>query len=368
MSASLLIPDDAHRNDKTTGRKSSAIVVAIIVHVVLGLIFTLIAVLPALRDEPEIVAAVIAAPDRPVEEMQKKTITKQAQQASASASAAMTKLMRASSSAVFAAPEVTKSTSALGLGEGDFGSGFGGSGAGSGMGSGATFFGKKSGGNRVVFVIDYSGSLSKPQMELTYSEMAKSLKGLVSGVKYQVILFAGGGYFAWPDWEVKSPIKFTNIVTSPEGEQFKFFSRRKNYGDYDFDGPDSKLPSAPWLDANPSNLEKTISVLKKKETFGGTDWLLALKIAHNLEPAPDVIYFMSDGTGGNAPGPILSYNKSHGKPTINTFAMQTKQGAKEFAAVAEGTGGEFTLVLKGGKTIAGKEYMKNPGKYASQLK
>jgi hypothetical protein len=368
MSASLLIPDDAHRNDKSGGRKTGAIAAAIIVHVVLGAIFTLVAVLPALRDEPEIVAAIIAPPDAPVPEMQKKVISKQVQQTSASAAASMTKLLRANSAAVFAAPEVTKSTSALGLGEGDFGSGFGGSGAGAGMGSGATFFGKKSAGNRVVFVIDYSGSLSKAQVDLTYNEMAKSLKSLVSGVQYQVILFAGGGYFAWPDWEVKTEGKWVNIMTSPEGDRYKFFSPKKNYGDYEFDGPDSQMPKAPWLSASPTNINKTLGVMRKKELFGGTDWLLALKIAHNLKPAPDVIYFMSDGTGGNTPGPILSYNRSHGKPVINTFAMQTKSGTKEFAAIAKGTSGEFTMVLKGGKTVSGEDYLKDPGKYARDLK
>ena len=30
--------------------------------------------------------------------------------------------------------------------------------------------------------------------------------------------------------------------------------------------------------------------------------------------------------------------------------------------------GEFVIVLKGGKTIKGEEYLKNPGKYNGQLR
>jgi len=107
--------------------------------------------------------------------------------------------------------------------------------------------------------------------------------------------------------------------------------------------------------------------VEKHPLFGGTDWELALRIGHLMEPAPDVIFFMSDGTGGNAPAPILSFNAKHGKPVINTVAMQTTAGLKEFATIAAKTKGSFTIVDKRGKPIDGFDFQKNPGKYKGRL-
>lgn len=365
----MFITDVETAKPKDAGKKTGAIATAIIIHVVLALIFALIVVLPSMRDEPEIVAAIIGPPARQEQQIQKKSVAKQASMTSASAASAMKNLMRANAAAVIAAPEVTKtSTSAVGLGEGDFGGGFGVGGGSGGMGSGATFFGMKSAGKRILFVLDFSGSLSKDQVNLTVEETTRALKGLQAGMQYQVIRFAGGGVFAWPGWTVSDKVKFDNLVTDPQGKKYRFYSKKKTYSDYDFDGPDSALPKEKWQEVGSANIKKTVDVLEEKQTFGGTDWLMALKVAHGMEPPPDVIYFMSDGTGGNAPTPILNYNRSHGKPVINTFAMQTTQGAKEFAAVAAGTGGKFMIVLKNGGTIDGADYLKEPAKYKNKIK
>ncbi len=355
---------------RDAGKKTGAIATAIIVHVVLALIFALIVVLPSMRDEPEIVAAIIGPPTRQEQQMQKKSVAKQASMTSASAASAMKNLMRANAAAVIAAPEVTKtSTSAVGLGEGDFGGGFGVGGGSGGMGSGATFFGMKSAGKRILFVLDFSGSLSKDQVNLTVEETTRALKSLQAGMQYQVIRFAGGGVFAWPGWKVDDKtVKFDNLVTDPQGKKYRFYAPKKNYTDFEFDGPDAGLPKEKWLDVGSANIKKTVDILEEKQTFLGTDWLMALKVAHGMDPPPDVIYFMSDGTGGNAPAPILSYNRAHGRPVINTFAMQTTQGAKEFAAVADGTKGKFMIVLKNGGTIDGADYLKDPAKYKNKIK
>ena len=355
---------------KDAGKKTGAIATAIIVHVVLALVFALIVVLPSMRDEPEIVAAIIGPPTRQEQQMQKKSVATQASMTSASAASAMKNLMRANAAAVIAAPEVTKtSTSAVGLGEGDFGGGFGVGGGSGGMGSGATFFGMKSAGKRILFVLDFSGSLSKDQVNLTVEETTRALKSLQAGMQYQVIRFAGGGVFAWPGWKVDDKtVKFDNLVTDPQGKKYRFYAPKKNYTDFEFDGPDAGLPKEKWLDVGSANIKKTVDILEEKQTFLGTDWLMALKVAHGMDPPPDVIYFMSDGTGGNAPAPILSYNRAHGKPVINTFAMQTTQGAKEFAAVADGTKGKFMIVLKNGDTIDGADYLKDPAKYKNKIK
>jgi len=199
---------------------------------------------------------------------------------------------------------------------------------------------------------------------LRNEEVERALRSL-KGVEYQVLLFAGGGYFAWEGWSSTKKKARDVEVKGPKGT-YDFISKG-GYADYDFRGADSKLPKEAWLAANAANVNKTMKFVKTNPLFAGTDWELALRIGHLMEPPPDVIFFMSDGTGGNAPAPILSFNAKHGKPVINTVAMQTTQGIKEFATIAEKTKGSFTIVDKNGKPIDGFEYLKNPGKFKGRL-
>ena len=99
----------------------------------------------------------------------------------------------------------------------------------------------------------------------------------------------------------------------------------------------------------------------------GTKWDVALTVAHHMDPPPDVIFFMADGTGGNEPDPIIEVNKLKGRPVINTIAMQTSRGRNEFFAMSEASKGVFTVVDKDGKPIDGIDYIKEPEKFEDRL-
>lgn len=352
---------------KATGSKVTAILVAVAVHLIIALIALVVVIMPPTKDEPEIVAA-MAPPSPKKREMQKKNVVKKTKKSSASSAAAapLAQLMRASAMAKISMPEVTKvSSGPLGMGDADFGSGGFGSG-GDGLGSGASFFGGSSTGNRFLFIIDHSGSMKSNQVDLRNKEVERALKSL-KGVQYQVILFAGGGYFASPGWSVE-PRKGNRKDVEIKGPKGNYsFISKGGFDDYDFRGADSKLPREDWLEANSANVKQTMDIIKKHKLFAGTDWELALRIGHLMSPPPDVIFFMSDGSGGNAPGPILSFNGKNGKPVINTVAMQTIQGMREFAEIARKTEGSFTIVDKKGKPIDGFDYQKNPQKYKGRL-
>ena len=349
-----------------TGKKMTAIAVAIAVHVVIALIAMLVVILPEQKDEPEIVAAVIGPPVEK-QEMQKKNVVKQTKKTSASSAAAapMAQLMRANAVAKISLPNVTKTSKGpLGLGDADFGSGGFGSG-GSGLGSGASFFGGSSTGKRFLFVLDHSGSMKPNQVELRNNELEKALKSL-KGVQYQILLFAGGAYYGDKGWSMDRGGNRMNTAKGPGGASYPF----KSVGgaqDYEFDGPDSGMPKAEWIQASSANAKRTMDFIKGERLFYGTDWGLALDIAHRMEPAPDVIFFMADGTGGNTPGPILATNEKFGRPVINTVAMQTTKGMEQFAEVARETKGSYTIVDKNGEPIDGYDYLKNPGKYSGRL-
>ncbi|MGY8641047.1 MAG: hypothetical protein ACKVJU_08135 [Verrucomicrobiales bacterium] len=352
--------------EKNGSKKTVAITVAVVVNVVLLLIFALIAIVVNTEEEPELIAKVVAIGPEEQPKMKKKTVMKQVKQASAaSAASPIAKMLRANTTARIVAPKVTRvSDGPLGLGEGDFGDGFG---AGSGgMGSGASFFGMKTSGKRFMFVLDHSASMSNQQVELRDRELEKALKALPATVQYNVILFAGGCLYAEKGWGLTNGGGGLNYsVTGPGDKSYPF--KGKSAGDFEFDGPDSGLPKSKWLPATKLNVKHTMEFIKGIKKFFGTDWGLALKTAMNIEPAPDTIFFMSDGTGGNSPAPILSYNKKMGSAKINTFAMQTKQGAAQFNEIAEKSGGKFMIVTKDGDAIDGAKYLKDPGKFAGKL-
>jgi hypothetical protein len=357
---------------ENSAKKASAVTIAILVHIALAIIFAFIAVSFKKDADPQIVAIAAPVSTKTEPKMEKKTVMKQVKQTSAaSAASPIAKMIRANTTAKIAAPEVTKvSDGPLGLGEGDFGDGFGNGSGGGGMGSGAMFFGSKSTGKRFLFVLDHSGSMRPAQVKLRNTELEKALKALPATVQYNVLLFAGGAYFAEKDWTVtiagRAGGATHNEIKAPGGKKYLFKSV-KGWSDYEFDGSDTSLPKSDWINATKANVSRTMKFIEGAKLYGGTDWGLALQIGHRMDPAPEVIFFMSDGTGGNDPGPILKDNRRFGKPKINTFAMQTRQGAKEFNEIAEKSGGEFVIVLNDGKPIKGKDYLKDPGKYNGKL-
>lgn len=112
---------------KRTGTKTTAIIVAIAVHVAIALLATLLVILPAGKDEPEIVAVMAPGPSSPKQEMKKKSVQKQSKQTPSAAAAAATPLammMKTNAMGSFTAPDVKKTiTGPLGMNDGDFGSG-----------------------------------------------------------------------------------------------------------------------------------------------------------------------------------------------------------------------------------------------------
>ncbi len=335
--------------EKNSEKKAIAVIVTLALHAALGIIFILITVVPVLRDEPELVAKIVSTERSEDMKMEKRTVMKQIKQASTTTAASpIAKMVQSNSVAKMVAPKVERVTEGpIGLGQGEFGAGFGASTA--GMGSGASFFGSQSKGRRFLFVLDHSASMRIDQIELRDSELKKALYKLPPGIEYQVILFGGGALFAEPGWKTEGVGDLCE-VTNPGRRKFTFKPYR-GVSDWEFVGKDEDLPKANWLPVNKSNIERSLSVLGSIDKFFGTDWGIALKIGHLLRPAPDVIFFMSDGTGGNDPRPILEVNKQFGSPKINTFAMQTTDGAPQFFDIAKGTGGEFVIVNSKGNPL-----------------
>lgn len=261
--------------------------------------------------------------------------------------------------------------------------GFGSAGAGGGFGSGVgigglkgiSFFGMASPLERVVFVLDYSGSMKPNQLDLVNNEMQNTLRLLPPRAEYQVVMFGGGARFADNTWKMENvgwppdPNRACLITHRPTKKEFRF-AWDETKKDFIFQGADSELPTDRWLRADPNNVRRTMNELRKTDGWNGTHWGWGFKLALNMKPAPKTIYFMTDGVGGSNVKEILKYNKEVTKANaqINTLLMHTSQGATQMNTLAKESGGKFTIVFNDGNTVDGDTYFKEREKYDEMLK
>lgn len=264
-------------------------------------------------------------------------------------------------------PEASNNMSALGAlgaggmqGLGGTGSGGGsGSGTGTGFGSGMgdgmakgappVFFGMEMRAQRIAYVIDFSISMRADGRDvLMREELAKSVKGLPEKTKYQLIFFSG------PVWVAGDEV--SNNTVKHNGKEYKWSS--KTSWEWISQGP---LMKAEWIEASPAQIKKSMSLIKDTELVGGTDWEAPLEIAMNMEPPPEVIFFMTDGAmEGRDMARLVRGIVAKAKAKnikINAVNMMVPQPEATDAMndLATRTGGKFTIVEKGGKVRKGSK-------------
>lgn len=183
----------------------------------------------------------------------------------------------------------------------------GGGGGGEGLtlgggGANATFFGVRGTGNRIVYIADYSGSMSAGgRMRTLLRELATSVASLPDYVQFHVILFNH------------------SFITAP-----------------DLEG---------WARAQPSELNKLIAWLDTIAPTGGTDPVPAFVHAMKLDPKPDVIFFMTDGIIPPQAAPsILNMLASERRIVVHTIAFGETQGHDMLRQISTNTGGDFRYV------------------------
>ncbi|WAC20252.1 hypothetical protein OVA24_02510 [Luteolibacter sp. SL250] len=194
--------------------------------------------------------------------------------------------------------------------------------------------------SRIAYVLDFSVTMAGEKDALMRSELTKALKALPTTTRYSVICFSGPVWL--PGDEVSG-----GTVTS-RGKTYQWDS--KSMWEWTHRGP---MMDVPWLDAKPSEVKRTLSLVDDVKTIGGTDWEGPLEMAIAMNPPPDVVFFMTDGvmeqrdmmrlTRG-----IAAKAKAR-KVTINTVAMMEPGAEEPMADLAKRTGGSFTIVGKDGK-------------------
>ena len=106
-----------------------------------------------------------------------------------------------------------------------------------------------------------------------------------------------------------------------------------------------------WLSATQGQLSKSRKVIKETRLVWGTRWDNPLQMALDMDPPPQVIYFMTDGVAKGSDRwarEIGARAKSRGVK-INCVAMMQPKAHDAMEDLAKRTDGHFTIVMQGGQ-------------------
>lgn len=191
--------------------------------------------------------------------------------------------------------------SSAALTAGDFGADFGSVGDGlaaAGAGAaGSTFFGRKSKGSRIAFVMDNSNSMIDGRMETSLIELRKAVNALGPQHAFYVIFYSDTAY---PMFHPK--------------------------------------PLYEFLPATPENKEKLGYWLETVEMCFSNNVDEAMQIVDPLNP--DVIQLLTDGTFHQ--GAETLTNPGQRRAVVNTFGMQVNAKARQqLQGIAKANNGDF---------------------------
>lgn len=198
----------------------------------------------------------------------------------------------------------------------------------------SSFFGVKSKGNRIAFLVDYSKSMKGGRDAMMRKELAESLKTLDRNAEVVVLFFSGPLWIAGED---------------AKEEEKKWEKTAAGNHDYGLK-KGKKLGRIKWLPIQ-SHRKKLLDAVEETPLTGGTDWRNPFNTAFDLSPLPDVIFFMTDGSVDHADEVVKTLkrknhdpNSGKNKVVINTIALGEPRAAKALEQIAKDSGGGFREV------------------------
>lgn len=241
-------------------------------------------------------------------------------------------LLAASAAVATHATAVASAIGAAGGGGGQGGLGaFGaGTGGGDGLGGGG-FFGVGDGGGgsarNVLYIIDMSRSLKTPQIALIKDRLVNSLFELTKRQRFEILFFSG------PTWQL---FQDPGLVSNGWEKVTNWHNFR----------PTGELPVGEWRPFPPNIRGQVVDYIDNTlVTTGGTDWRHPLSVAYAMDPAPDMIYFLTDGKVDNSELTldIIDTATSEGSAIpINTiaFGLSDQDGVATLSQMSEDSGGQ----------------------------
>ncbi|MCH2142014.1 MAG: VWA domain-containing protein [Phycisphaerales bacterium] len=163
------------------------------------------------------------------------------------------------------------------------------------------FFGVQSEGRWVCYVIDISGSMAGDKLERLKQELRESISNLPPGVSFALVFFSS----------------------------------------------DAQVIADGWTRSHSVIASSILRKVRQVGAGGGTDPAEAFRWAFGaLEPAPDTIYFMTDGTVATAdlPGLLRNLNASRPRARIHTIGFGADADISLLQMIAQQHGGSFAVV------------------------
>ncbi len=354
-------PQEKESDEKV---KIRALSTAVIIHIVMFVSFYWIVVSVAPAPPPLITAVSVHSLDEDALSKNRAKILESEVQESADSRVAV----NLDSLSSITAPEMNAQIDSFApVGLGSYGSSMSFS-KGSGGGT-VSFFGSKTRAQRVVFVVDFSASMIGDKEKLMRQELSKSVKALPDTVEYALIFFSGPAWYAGQKvghaelmgkWVGNTVSDRNNRYIWYEGwdEKGRHSGANKTALHHFSEGKD-RLPAGKYQRASGLNKRNSLEIIEQTPLVFGTDWRWPLMMAMNMKP--DVIYFMTDGAFGVGRGVtkkeminnLLVYNRSQGNAKINTICMKVLTARGELEQLANGSGGEFTLIKADGAVVRG---------------
>jgi len=349
MSLHVQLSPEAQERLRIQQRNSTitSIIISLLSVMLIGILLLWI-LLPTVENfTPEIVSYQSNTEEK--QETRKRQMTRAVERKPSAPSSSMARVIAANtqSNVAVPVPEVDIPDPSTDFGDGeDFGDGWGDADMDAGAGA-TTFFGQEVKGDRLLYVIDYSLSMKGQREALMRAELVKSVMRLSAGKQYQMIFFAG------PAWVACEKAGGTNSVftaTSADGEAYKWEAAN---GIHSWK-PVGERQKATWLDATDSNIYQSEAIIKKSKLIIGTHWDPPMAMAFEMDPLPNSIVFMTDGSAPGDPVEVAKGIASRAKKegiVINTIALMEPRAAKAMQTLAEKTGGVFSLINEAGEKV-----------------
>jgi len=306
-----------------------SMLVGVVVIALIGAILWLIAILPTFHQTPVIVTYTAPNPeeDNPADQPD---LARGMRPKPASSSSARARVVAAQLEAPVAVPTPDNPDPLGPFGvDDDFNAGFGaGDGDGDG-GGGASFFGTPRRGRRVVYLVDFSGSMASDapggsRISLMKKELVRSINELPERMSFSVV------FFSHHSWTI-------DIEDADAG--------------WNGLGP---TPVASWYPAMPKVKENFIAKVQAMGPQGNTAWYPPLKMAFAMLPQPDIIYLLSDGEPRDCDQVLNEIDEMNPSTIpVDTIAFELPgTPARNLMELAQETGGRFTLIYEG-KRLSG---------------
>ena len=324
-------------------------VVALLLMVMMGLILALIFMAVESSPKPTLVA--YSGVPEAEERITPPKVQTSVERKPSAPSLAASKMIVANSSSPTAVPvptiEVEDVSMEMGVGN-DFGEGWG-DGDGFGSGGGSSFFGQTSRAERIAYVIDFSSSMKgQDRHKIMRNELCESLEKMENGLQIGMVFFGG------PAWVAGDEIKMGQgkkeaVVTAKGGKKFKW---KSNGGAHHWE-PDGPKQKVPWHTIDDREVKRLQKIVRETPLFWGTIWDHPLHMALDMDPAPQTIYFMTDGSASGSAKWAQEIGKKAKKMgvVINCVALMHPKAKADLQTIADMTGGQLTMVNEKGERV-----------------